>query len=234
MCERAASTMSATARRSSSRRPRRRCTRRCGCRGGSTSRTRWRRSRRAHALGIDAFLASVGIAQCPGVPGRLERIMSSPIGVVVDFAHTGEALAGVLELLRGLTDGRLIAVFGAAGERPSARRRGMGEAAARLADYSVLTEEDPRSEPPDAIIDEIARAMVAAGAEEGRRFERVPDRRAAITRAVALAEQSDVVLIAGKGHEPSIERADGPQPWDDRAVAREILRERFADDDEWA
>ena len=188
----------------------------------------------AHALGIDAFLASVGIAQCPGVPGRLERIMSSPIGVVVDFAHTGEALAGVLELLRGLTDGRLIAVFGAAGERPSARRRGMGEAAARLADYSVLTEEDPRSEPPDAIIDEIARAMVAAGAEEGRRFERVPDRRAAITRAVALAEQSDVVLIAGKGHEPSIERADGPQPWDDRAVAREILRERFADDDEWA
>ena len=187
-----------------------------------------------HALGVDPFLASVGIAQCPGAPGRLERIMSAPIGVVVDYAHTGEALAGVLELLRGLTDGRLIAVFGAAGERPRERRRGMGEVAARLADYTVLTEEDPRSEPPDAIIDEIARAMVAAGAEEGRRFERVPDRRRAIARAVALAEQSDVVLIAGKGHEPTIERADGPQPWDDRAAAREALRERFADPDEWA
>ena len=187
-----------------------------------------------HALGVDPFLASVGIAQCPGVPGRLERIMSAPIGVVVDYAHTGEALAGVLELLRELTDGRLIAVFGAAGERPGERRRGMGEVAARLADYTVLTEEDPRSEPPDAIIDDIARAMVAAGAEEGRRFERVPDRRAAIARAVALAEQSDVVLIAGKGHEPTIERAGGPQPWDDRAVAREALRARFADPDEWA
>ena len=139
----------------------------------------------------------------------------------------------MLSLLRGLTDGRLIVVFGSAGERPSERRRGMGAVAARRADYAVLTEEDPRSEPPDAIIDEIARAMIAAGAEEGARFERAPDRRDAIARAIGMAEFGDVVLIAGKGHEPTIERADGPHPWDDRRVAREVLLERFSDPDEW-
>ena len=186
------------------------------------------------ALGVDPWMASVGISQCPGVPGRLERIMTSPIGVVVDYAHTGDALAQVLELMRGLTDGRLITVFGAAGERPSERRRGMGAVAARQADYAVLTEEDPRSESPEAIIDEIARAMIAAGAEEGRDFERAPDRRDAIARAVGMAESGDVVLIVGKGHEPTIERADGPHPWDDRRVAREVLIERFSDPDDWA
>ena len=186
------------------------------------------------ALGLDPYLASVGIAQCPGVAGRFERVMTAPIGVVVDYAHTGETLEGVLDLLRGLTDGRLIAVFGSAGERPRERRSGMGEVAARRADYAVLTEEDPRSEPPDQIIDDIAQAMIAAGAEEGRRFERVPDRREAIARGIALAEPGDVVLIAGKGHEPTIERADGPHPWDDREAAREALRGRFSDPDEWA
>ncbi len=185
------------------------------------------------ALGVDPWMASVGISQCAGVPGRFERIMTAPIGVVVDYAHTGDALAEVLRLLRGLTDGRLIVVFGSAGERPSERRRGMGAVAARQADYAILTEEDPRSEPPEAIIDEIARAMIAAGAEEGRRFERVPDRRDAIARAIGMAEFGDVVLIAGKGHEPTIERADGPHPWDDRRVAREVLLERFSDPDEW-
>ena len=186
------------------------------------------------ALDLDPYLGSVGISQAPGVPGRLQRVMSAPFGVVVDYAHTGEALANVLELLRGLSDGRLIVVFGAAGERPRERRTGMGEAAARLADYAVLTEEDPRSEPPDAIIDEIARAMVAAGAEEERRFERVPDRTDAIALAIALAEQGDVVLLAGKGHEPTIERADGSHPWDDVEAARAALRERFADPDDWS
>lgn len=186
------------------------------------------------ALDIDPRLASVGVSQTPGAPGRLQRVMSAPIGVVVDYAHTADALAEVLGLLRSLTDGRLIAVFGAAGERPRERRAGMGGTAARLADYSVLTEEDPRSEPPDAIIDEIARAMTAAGAAEGRGFERVPDRAAAIARAIALAGMGDVVLIAGKGHEPTIERADGPHPWDDAEAARAALRERFADPGDWA
>ena len=185
------------------------------------------------ALDLDPYMASVGISQTPGVPGRLERVLTSPIGVVVDYAHTGDALANVLQLLRSLTDGRLIAVFGAAGERPSERRTGMAAAAAEHADYAVLTEEDSRSEPTDEIIDEIARAMMAAGAEEGRRFERVPDRASAIARAISLAEQGDVVLIAGKGHEPTIERADGSHAWDDAEAARAALRERFADPDDW-
>ena len=184
------------------------------------------------ALDLDPYMASVGISQTPGVPGRLQRVMTTPIGVVVDYAHTGDALANVLELLRGLTDGRLIAVFGAAGERPRARRTGMAAAAARHADYAVLTEEDSRSEPTEEIIDEIARAMTDEGAEEGRRFEREPDRARAIARAIALAEQGDVVLIAGKGHEPTIERADGSHPWDDAEAARDALRERFAEPDD--
>lgn len=185
------------------------------------------------ALDLDPYLASVGIAQTPGVPGRLQRVMSTPIGVVIDYAHTGEALAKVLEVLRGLTDGRLIVVFGAAGERPIERRHEMAREAARLADYAVLTEEDPRSEEPDAIINDIALAMIAAGAEEERKFERVPDRAQAIIRAIAIAQEGDVVLIAGKGHESTIERSDGPHPWDESAVVHAALEERFTDPDDW-
>ena len=107
------------------------------------------------------------------------------------------------------------------------RRSGLGTAAAALADYAVLTEEDPRSEPSAAIIDEIVAAMLAARATEGVRFERVLDRREAIDRAFALAVPGDLVLVAGKGHEQSIERADGSHPWDDRAVARALIAERF-------
>ena len=103
--------------------------------------------------------------------------------------------------------------------------------AAEVIDYSILTDEDPRSEPSEAIIDEIAQAMLAGGAVEGERFERVIDRREAIARALELAEPGDLVLIAGKGHESTIEYADGPKPWDDRAVTRELIAERFASGD---
>jgi UDP-N-acetylmuramoyl-L-alanyl-D-glutamate--2,6-diaminopimelate ligase len=123
-------------------------------------------------------------------------------------------------------EGRLVVVFGCAGERSRDRRSGLGRVAAELADYTVLTEEDPRSEPSEAIIDEIARAMLEAGATEGERFERVPDRREAIARAIEIAGTGDLVLIAGKGHEQTIERADGAHPWDDRAVARELIAAR--------
>ena len=96
----------------------------------------------------------------------------------------------------------------------------------------MLTDEDPRSEPPEAIIEEIAQAMIAAGAHEGEQFERVRPRRAAIARALEIATPGDLVLIAGKGHESTIEWADGPEPWDDRAVAREEIARRFATDTE--
>ena len=179
----------------------------------------------ARALGLELRAAAAGVAACPGVPGRMERITGAPFEVVVDYAHTPEAMRLALETLRDVVPGRLIAVFGCAGERSRDRRAGLGAVAAELADYIVLTEEDPRSEPSEAIIDEIARALTAAGAQEGQRFERVADRRGAIGRAFALAQPGDLVLLAGKGHEPTIERAEGPLPWDERAVARELIAE---------
>ncbi|MGE3857596.1 MAG: UDP-N-acetylmuramoyl-L-alanyl-D-glutamate--2,6-diaminopimelate ligase [Dehalococcoidia bacterium] len=177
----------------------------------------------AAVLRLPVEIAAAGVAQCRGVPGRMERIEGAPFDVVVDYAHTGAALRKAVEALREVVDGRIIAVFGCAGERARERRSGLGAVAAELIDLSILTDEDPRSEPSEAIIDEIAQAMLAGGAAEGERFERVPDRRAAIARACALARPGDLVLIAGKGHESTIEYADGPRPWDDRAVAREEI-----------
>ncbi|MDA0269621.1 MAG: UDP-N-acetylmuramoyl-L-alanyl-D-glutamate--2,6-diaminopimelate ligase [Chloroflexi bacterium] len=181
----------------------------------------------AAALGLNAMQAAAGIAACEGVPGRMQRIDGAPFTVIVDYAHTADALAKVVETVRPAVEGRVIVVFGCAGERGMERRTGLGGVAARVVDYAVLTDEDPRSEPSDAIIDDIARAMLAAGAVEGEHFERIPDRRAAIARALNLAQPADLVLLAGKGHESTIEYADGPRPWDDRETARELIAERF-------
>lgn len=180
----------------------------------------------AAALGLDPMAAAAGVAACPGVPGRMERIEGGPFEVVVDYAHTPEALEKVLTMLRPLVSGRMLVVFGCAGERATDRRSGLGRVAAQYADFAVLTDEDPRSEPPEAIVAEIADAMLAAGAVEGERFERVRPRRAAIARAFELANPGDLVLIAGKGHESTIEWADSAEPWDDRVVAREELSGR--------
>lgn len=181
----------------------------------------------AAALGLDIYGATSGVAMCEGVPGRMERIAGAPFSVIVDYAHTADALRKVVATLRPVVDGRIIVVFGCAGERARERRTGLGAVAAEVVDYAILTDEDPRSEPSDAIIDEIAQAMIAAGAVEADRFERLPDRRAAIARALDLATPEDLVLIAGKGHESTIEYADGPRPWDDRTVTRELIAERF-------
>ncbi len=181
----------------------------------------------AGVLGLDVFGAVSGVAGCEGVPGRMERIPGAPFQVIVDYAHTADALRNVVETLRPVVDGRLIAVFGCAGERAVDRRSGLGTVAAELLDYSILTDEDPRSEPSDAIIDDIARVMLAGGAVEGESFERVPNRREAIARALDVAGPGDMVILAGKGHETTIEYADGPREWDDRAVARELIAEQF-------
>ncbi|MEX2375307.1 MAG: UDP-N-acetylmuramoyl-L-alanyl-D-glutamate--2,6-diaminopimelate ligase [Dehalococcoidia bacterium] len=181
----------------------------------------------AAALRLDIFGATAGVASLEGVPGRMERITGAPFPVIVDYAHTADALRNVAEMLRPVVDGRIIAVFGCAGERGKERRTGMGRVAAERIDYTILTDEDPRSEPSEAIIDDIAQAMLMSGAVEGAQFERIIDRRAAIARALELAVEGDLVLIAGKGHESSIEYADGPQPWDDRAVSRELIAARF-------
>jgi len=170
-----------------------------------------------------------GIASFPGVPGRLERIdEGQPFEVVVDFAHAPEALRRVLEFLRGRCRGRLIAVFGCIGERERPRRAGMGLAAGQLADFSILTNDNPFSEDGDGIIAEIAQGLREAGRHEGHHFVTLPERREAIAHAFAMAVEGDVVLLAGKGHEQSITIGETVIPWDDRRVARELLREMLS------
>lgn len=180
-------------------------------------------------LGLPLDQVAAGLAACEGVPGRMRRIEEGqPFTVVVDYAHTAASFAKVLQALRPLTAGRLIAVFGCAGERGAERRTGMGNVAAGNVDFTVITSEDPRGEEPEAIVDEIARAMLAAGALEGEAFVRQADRRAAITLAFDRAAPGDLVLLTGKGHEHSIETATGSVPWDEGEVARALLRERFS------
>ncbi|MFN8639005.1 MAG: UDP-N-acetylmuramoyl-L-alanyl-D-glutamate--2,6-diaminopimelate ligase [Dehalococcoidia bacterium] len=181
----------------------------------------------AAALDLDPMAAASGVARATGVPGRMQRLEGAPFPVIVDYAHTPEAMRQVLAELTPLVEGRVIVVFGCAGERSPDRRTGLGKAVAGLGAYAVLTEEDPRSEDPAAILEEIAGAMTAAGAAEGERFERVPDRRDAIARALAIATPSDLVLLAGKGHESTIERASGAIPWNEARTAAELIEARF-------
>lgn len=179
----------------------------------------------AVSQGLDARTIADALSSFTSVPGRLEPIdEGQPFRVFVDIASTPEAFRKVLEVLRPTTQGRIIVVFGAAGERDRSRRSGMGAVAATLADFAVLTNEDPRSEDPEAIIDEIARSMIDTGAAEGARFVRVTDRREAITVAFTRARPGDTVVLAGKGTEQAIDLREGPMPWDERVVAREILR----------
>jgi UDP-N-acetylmuramoyl-L-alanyl-D-glutamate--2,6-diaminopimelate ligase len=154
-----------------------------------------------------------------GVPGRMESIESGqPFRVIVDYAHTPQAFARLLPLVRTHTEGRLIAVFGSAGERDLAKRPLQGELAARYCDVVILTDEDPRGEEPSAILEQIA-----AGCDKEADLFLIPDRREAITRAFTLARKGDTVLLLGKGHERSIIYAGGPMPWLEAQVAREIL-----------
>ncbi len=157
------------------------------------------------------------------MPGRFESIdEGQPFGVIVDYAHTPDSLENVLRAARPLTEGRLISVFGAGGDRDREKRPLMGRAGAELSDVAVVTSDNPRSEDPDAIIEQIQ-----GGIPESPRGEVVvePDRRAAIALALVRAAQGDTVVIAGKGHEQGQEFEDGRKiPFDDRDVAREELR----------
>jgi UDP-N-acetylmuramoyl-L-alanyl-D-glutamate--2,6-diaminopimelate ligase len=171
-------------------------------------------------LGVSVDIAAEGLARAERVPGRFEPIdEGQPFAVLVDYAHTPDSLENVLRAARQLTEGRLIAVFGAGGDRDRDKRPKMGRAGAALADLSVITSDNPRSEDPDAIIAEIVVGT------EGAPVEVEPDRRAAIASALGQARSGDTVVIAGKGHEQGQEFADGSKvPFDDREVAREELR----------
>jgi UDP-N-acetylmuramoyl-L-alanyl-D-glutamate--2,6-diaminopimelate ligase len=175
----------------------------------------------ATALGVEPGVAAAGLARAAAPPGRFEPIdEGQPFSVLVDYAHTPDSLESLLRAARQLTEGKVIAVFGAGGDRDPGKRPQMGRAGAELSDLAVITSDNPRSEDPEAIV-----AEILAGIEGHEGIEVQPDRRAAIALALARARSGDTVVIAGKGHEQGQEFEDGRRvPFDDREVAREALR----------
>ncbi len=173
--------------------------------------------------------AVLGLVGLDRVSGRMERVdLGQPFSVVVDYAHTAEALRTVLQELRAATAGRLWAVFGSAGRRDVEKRAEMGAVGAELADRVVVTDEDPREEDRDAILAAIAAGARAAGGRDGETLFTVPDRGEAIRFAVDHAAPGDTILLAGKGHESTMILRDGPVPWDERATAEAAVRDRLA------
>ncbi len=172
----------------------------------------------AHSLGVTGETIAAALPRFGRVPGRFEPVDEGQgFGVLVDYAHTPEALENVLRAAREVTQGRLHVVFGAGGDRDRGKRPLMGDAARRLADRVLVTSDNPRSEDPDAIIDEV---MEGAGTTA----ERITDRRRAIAHAIETAAAGDVVIIAGKGHEQGQEFENGrKEPFDDSEVAREAI-----------
>ena len=175
----------------------------------------------ANALGISLRDAVLSLGKSPQVPGRLEMVSAKrQFQVFVDYAHTPDALRNVLKTLRELEPNRLIVVFGCGGNRDRQKRPLMGEIADRDADYAIITSDNPRKEEPNAIIAEIEKGF------RSTHYEKRVDRTEAITRAVALAQPRDIVLIAGKGHENYQEFADYTVPFDDIQVARRAIEDR--------
>ena len=188
-----------------------------------------------YGLKIKPQIAAQGIASLQGIPGRMERIdMGQNFTAIVDFAHTPNALKVSLEAAREMLEyrgkgggerGRVIAVFGSAGLRDKAKRRMMAEVSAELADLTILTAEDPRTESLDEILEEMAEGARSRGAREGETFWRVPDRGEAIRYALRMAREGDIVLSCGKGHEQSMCFGAREHLWDDRIAMRAALSE---------
>ena len=182
----------------------------------------------AMAAGVELGEAVDAIRTVPPVPGRMTAVdAGQPFGIIVDYAHTPESLDKVLRLLRSLRpDGRLIVVFGSAGERDPIKRPIQGRVAAELSDIAIITNEDPRFEDAESIIREIATGAIEAGAIPGQSMYRVVERRDAVALAIDLARTGDTILLAGKGHERSIIWNGVKHPWDETAVAYEELAKR--------
>jgi UDP-N-acetylmuramoyl-L-alanyl-D-glutamate--2,6-diaminopimelate ligase len=179
------------------------------------------------ALGLDPAAIRAGLESVEGVPGRMERVdAGQPFGVVIDYAHSPaslEAVLGILAPVAAARGGGLIAVFGSAGERDVAKRPMMGRIAGEHARLVIATDEDPRGEDREGILDEIARGAEAAGRRRGKDLLLIADRPAAIAAAFERARPGDIVLLAGKGHERSIIGPRGPVPYDERQTALAAL-----------
>lgn len=172
----------------------------------------------AAAGGLELDLVAERLSQAPQLPGRMEIVTRDPFMVLIDFAHTPDALKRVLEALRADVAGRLIVVFGAGGDRDATKRPLMGEAVAGLADLAIVTSDNPRTEDPDAIIDDVVAGMAEST------YERLSDRKAAICRALDMAQAGDTVVLAGKGHESYQAVGTERLPFDERAIVREYLK----------
>ncbi|GIW51310.1 MAG: UDP-N-acetylmuramoyl-L-alanyl-D-glutamate--2,6-diaminopimelate ligase [Gemmatimonadales bacterium] len=176
----------------------------------------------AWVSGISAGEIASRLAQAPQVPGRMEKLASGNFSILRDYAHTPDALERALKALRPITRGRLIVLFGCGGDRDRRKRPVMGRIAARLADLAIVTSDNPRTEDPDRIIDEIESGM------EGAAHLRITDRREAIARAVALLESGDCLLLAGKGHETYQVVGTERLPMDEAEIVRAALEARSA------
>ena len=173
------------------------------------------------ALGLPVDAVQRGIAALAGVPGRMEKVaLGQDFTVLVDYAHTDDALKNLLETVRGLGPRRVITVFGCGGDRDRTKRPLMGAVAARLSDVVILTSDNPRSEPPEAILDEIRRGIPASRAQD---THVIPDRKDAIARAIEMGREGVCVVIAGKGHETYQVLRERSVPFDDRQVAKDAL-----------
>ncbi len=171
----------------------------------------------ALAAGMSLAEIAQGLSSAPQITGRLERIAKEPVTVVIDFAHTSDALERVLKTLRPLVKGRLLVLFGAGGDRDKGKRPRMGDVVARLADLSFVTSDNPRTEDPEVIIDEVVAGMGEAP------FQRFPDRREAIAEALTEARPGDLLLLAGKGHETYQVVGQERLPFDESSIVRELL-----------
>ncbi len=182
----------------------------------------------AYSQGVSLTKIVEGLAHIQGVTGRMERIdEGQSFTVIVDYAHTPDSLEKVLATLRAITPGKLLVVFGSAGERDLQKRPIMGQIAALKADFFVITDEDPREEDREQILRDIALGAEKTGKQAGKDFLCIADRTEAIAAAFQRAQAGDTVLLAGKGHEQSILIGREKRPWDDRRVAREELQRRI-------
>jgi UDP-N-acetylmuramoyl-L-alanyl-D-glutamate--2,6-diaminopimelate ligase len=171
-------------------------------------------------MGLNLTQLKAGLESFPGVPGRMQMLQTKPFRVINDFAHTEASLTAALETLRPTTTGKIILVVGAAGERDVSRRTGIARAAAFNADFTVFTEEDHRTES----LEQILETMATEARVHNGNFVLKPDRQAAIRLALSRAKPGDTVLLAGKGHERTLERGTDVLPWDENAEARAILQ----------